>query len=93
MYSVRKRNSELVRLNEDNTEDILPSLIRKERKLEYDIDQLVQKHNESLCAINQAIVTVNAARSQRVIYSNIFNSIEKELFEAEINFKVSCALT
>jgi hypothetical protein len=37
---------------EKNTEEPLEAIVKHHHKLEYDFDQLVQKHNESLAQIN-----------------------------------------
>jgi hypothetical protein len=57
----------------------LVELEKARNKLEYDLEQIIQKHNESLAQINLLKEQVNVARSERVIYSNIFKDLEKEI--------------
>lgn len=41
----------------------LEELLKKKKKLEYDLEQIIQKNNESLAAIGLLKELVNAARS------------------------------
>lgn len=62
----------------ENVED----LTKKQHKLEYDFDQLVQKQNESHAQISEIKEKVNASRTERVIYSGVFRNIEREIRES-----------
>jgi hypothetical protein len=72
--------------SEGDTENI-EVLSKRQKKLEYDTEQIVIKHNESLAQINNLKEQVNIARSERVIYSGIFKNLEKELRQQEEEFK------
>ena len=52
---------------------------KKVKKVEYDIKQILHKYNEEIAKINQLKEQANAARDERVVYSNLFNKIEKEI--------------
>lgn len=47
--------------------------------MEYDIKQILHKYNEEIAKINSLKEDANAARDERVVYSNLFNKIEKEI--------------
>lgn len=47
------------------------------KKIAYDVKQLEQKHNEEVAKINHLKDQANAARDERVVYSNLFKKIEK----------------
>jgi uncharacterized protein YoxC len=52
---------------------------KKIKKVEYDIKQILHKYNEEIAKINSLKEDANAARDERVVYSNLFNKIEKEI--------------
>jgi hypothetical protein len=60
-------------------EEPIAAIVKVQQKLEYDFDQLVQKHNESLAQINDIRDKVNGCRAERVIYSGVFRNIEREI--------------
>lgn len=70
-------------------EESLEGVTKHYQKLEYDFDQLVQKHNESLAQINEIRIKVNASRAERVIYSGVFRNIEREIRLMEEEYMVS----
>ena len=43
--------------------------------MEYDIKQILHKYNEEIAKINLLKEQANAARDERVVYSNLFNKI------------------
>ena len=47
--------------------------------MEYDIKQILQKYNEEIAKIKNLKEDANASRDERVVYSNLFNKIEKEI--------------
>ncbi len=47
------------------------------KKEEYDIEQVLQKHNEEVAKINVLREQVSFSRRERVVYSNLFKKIEK----------------
>jgi hypothetical protein len=49
------------------------------RKIEYDMEQILQKHNEEVAKINSLKEQSASARSDRVVFSNLFKKIEKEI--------------
>lgn len=53
--------------------------LKKAQKVEYDIKQILQKHNEEVARINTLKEQVASARSERVVFSNLFRKLEKEL--------------
>ncbi len=63
------------------TEDELmcSSYEKKIKKVEYDIKQILHKYNEEIAKINWLKEQANSARDERVVYSNLFNKIEKEI--------------
>lgn len=46
-------------------------------KMQYEIDQLHEKHNEEVAKIHQLKEVANSRRSERVVYSNLFKKLEK----------------
>jgi len=46
-------------------------------KVEYDIEQILVKHNEEIAKINSLKEQTASARSDRVVFSNLFKKIEK----------------
>lgn len=62
---------------------------KKIKKVEYDIKQLLHKYNEEVAKINSLKEQANAARDERVVYSNLFNKIEKEIKHYEETYKQS----
>ncbi len=52
---------------------------KKIKKVQYDIKQILHKYNEEIAKINNLKEQANAARDERVVYSNLFNKIEKEI--------------
>lgn len=52
---------------------------KKIKKVEYDIKQILHKYNEQIAKINWLKEQANSARDERVVYSNLFNKIEKEI--------------
>ena len=52
---------------------------KKIKKVQYDIKQILHKYNEEIAKINNLKEQANAARDQRVVYSNLFNKIQKEI--------------
>lgn len=73
--------------NQDGSEN-MEDLVKRQQKMDYDIDQIVQKQNESHAQINELKERVNAARTERVIYSGVFKNIEREIRQSEEEFKV-----
>ncbi|CAD8057895.1 unnamed protein product [Paramecium sonneborni] len=65
----------------------LPSLIKKQKTLESQLEQIKLKHNESLAEINQLMEQINTARRERVIYSNVFKKLESDIRAKEEEFK------
>jgi hypothetical protein len=55
--------------------------------VEYDIKQILHKYNEEVAKINSLKEEANAARDERVVYSNLFNKIEKEIKHYEQVYK------
>lgn len=55
--------------------------------MEYDIKQILHKYNEEIAKINSLKEEANAARDERVVYSNLFNKIEKEIKHYEEIYK------
>lgn len=55
--------------------------------MEYDIKQILHKYNEEIAKINSLKEDANAARDERVVYSNLFNKIEKEIKHYEEIYK------
>jgi hypothetical protein len=49
------------------------------RKIEYDIEQILQRSNEEVAKINQLREETASVRSERVVYSDLFKKIEKEI--------------
>jgi hypothetical protein len=60
---------------------------KKIKKVEYDIKQILHKYNEEIAKINSLKEEANAARDERVVYSNLFNKIEKEIKHYEEIYK------
>ena len=52
---------------------------KKIKKVQYDIKQILHKYNEEIAKINNLKEQANAARDERVVYSNLFNKIQKEI--------------
>lgn len=48
-------------------------------KINYDIEQILQKHNEEIAKINQLKEQAASSRTDRVVFSNLFRKIEKEI--------------
>ena len=46
-------------------------------KIQYEIDQLLQKHNEEVAKIHHLKDVANSRRSERAVYSNLFKKLEK----------------
>ena len=57
------------------------------RKQEYDIEQILQKHNEEIAKINILKEQISGSRRERVVYSNLFKKIEKEIKVYEESYK------
>jgi hypothetical protein len=72
---------------DDSSDANLDELLRRRKRLEYGLEQIIQKNNESLAVIGQLKEQVNAARSERVIYSSIFKNLEREIRVDEEAFK------
>ncbi len=51
--------------------------LKKIQKAEYDIEQILQKYNEEVARINNLKEQVASARTDRVVFSNLFKKIEK----------------
>ena len=49
------------------------------KKINYDIDQILQKHNEEIARISLLKEEASSRRSERVVYSNLFKKLEKEI--------------
>ena len=49
---------------------------KKVKKIEYDIEQILQKHNEQIAKISLLKEQANGGRSERVVYSNLFKKLE-----------------
>jgi hypothetical protein len=49
--------------------------LKRAQKVEYDIEQILQKHNEEVAKINTLKEQVAAARSDRVVFSNLFRKL------------------
>jgi len=47
----------------------------------------LHKYNEEIAKINQLKEQANASRDERVVYSNLFNKIEKEIKHYEEIYK------
>lgn len=60
---------------------------KKIKKVQYDIKQILHKYNEEIAKINQLKEQANASRDERVVYSNLFNKIEKEIKHYEEIYK------
>lgn len=60
---------------------------KKIKKIEYDLKQILHKHNEEIAKINSMKAAANAARDERVVYSNLFKKIEKEIKHYEEIYK------
>ena len=60
---------------------------KKVKKVEYDIKQIEHKFNEQIAKINWLKEQANASRDERVVYSNLFNKIEKEIKHYEEIYK------
>lgn len=50
---------------------------KKLKKQEYDIEQILQRHNEVIAKINVLKEQISSSRRERVVYSNLFKKIEK----------------
>ena len=72
--------------NNENSENI-EGLSRKIKKYEYNLEQLYSKMNSLTSKTKNRKSEVDTFRTQRVIDSNIFDKIEKELKGYEINYK------
>lgn len=57
--------------------------LKRAHKMEYDIEQILQKHNEEVAKIITLKEQVAAARSDRVVFSNLFRKLEKEIKRSE----------
>ena len=53
--------------------------LKRAHKIEYDIEQILQKHNEEIAKINSLKEQSASARSDRIVFSNLFRKIEKEI--------------
>jgi len=60
---------------------------KKTKNLEYRLEQIRQKHNESLAQIGLLKEEANAARRERVIFSNVFKKLESDIKLKEEEFK------
>lgn len=49
--------------------------LKRAQKTEYDIEQILQKHNEEVARINTLKEQVASARSDRVVFSNLFRKL------------------
>ena len=63
------------------------NLEKKKKKIEYDTKQILHKYNEEVAKINNLKEMANASRDERVVYSNLFNKIEKEIKRYEEVYK------
>lgn len=52
---------------------------KKMVKLEYDIEQILQKHNQQIAKIAHLKENVAAGRADRVVFSKLFQKIEREI--------------
>jgi hypothetical protein len=57
--------------------------LKRAQKVDYDIEQILQKHNEEVAKINTLKEQVASARSDRVVFSNLFRKLEKEIKRSE----------
>ena len=57
------------------------------------MDQILQKHNEEVARINNLKELVASARSDRVVFSNLFKKIEKEIKQNEEHYTSIIAKT
>lgn len=48
-------------------------------KYQYEVDQILQKHNEQIAKIHSLKDMANSSRSERVVYSSLFKKLEKEI--------------
>lgn len=48
-------------------------------KYQYEVDQILQKHNEEIAKIHNLKDLTNSKRSERVVYSSLFKKLEKEI--------------
>lgn len=67
--------SEVQAVQRTSEEVMSCSFEKKIKKVEYDIKQLLHKYNEEIAKINWLKEQANAARDERVVYSNLFNKI------------------
>jgi hypothetical protein len=59
------------------------------RQLERDCDQLTLKNNALQYELSKKEDEVRLSRSERTVFSQLFNQLEKELFDLELEYKVS----
>ena len=57
----------------------LPNLVKKVKTLEYTLEKIRMRHNESLAEIKRLKEEVNAARRERVIFDSVFKKLESDL--------------
>ena len=57
------------------------------KKVQYEIDQISQKHNEEIAKIQKLKELSSSRRSERVVYSNLFKKLEKEIKHYEDIYK------
>jgi hypothetical protein len=62
-----------------NREKQVLNVLLEIKKEEYDIEQVLQRHNEEIAKINTLREEVAAERSERVVYSNLFRKLESEI--------------
>ena len=62
-------------------------LERTLKKLREDIDKIEQKRNQQVAKISELKETASCRRSERVVYSNLFKKMEKELKQHEELYK------
>lgn len=57
----------------------MPNLLKKVKTLEYKLEKIRMRHNESLAEIKSLKEEVNAARRERVIFDSVFKKLETDL--------------
>jgi len=57
----------------------VPNLVKKVKTLEYTLEKIRMRHNESLAEIKRLKEEVNAARRERVIFDSVFKKLESDL--------------
>lgn len=79
--------SEVQAAQKTSAEFVSSGIEKRVKKIEYDIKQILHKYNEEIAKINLLKEQANAARDERVVYSNLFNKIEKEIKHYEEIYK------